>query len=164
MIVNAYTCYRAFHVAQGTKTKNILSQYDFRHSLSLAWMNPEEYWKTKRSGKRTMDFATEESRKRKNRAYTESENKPVRAPSLSTSSLDVRTGKLKCRANIHGLAHFPAMPTIRDPTCACHRWENSKRIYSSKFFCKVCKVNLCINCFEKFHTIHNVEELRHSAD
>ena len=29
MIINAYTCYQYFHVAQGTKTKNILSQYDF---------------------------------------------------------------------------------------------------------------------------------------
>ena len=66
MIINAYTCYRDFHVAQGTKTKNILSQYDFRHSLSLAWMKPEEYWKMQRSGKRTLDFATEESRKVKN--------------------------------------------------------------------------------------------------
>ena len=93
MIVNVYTCYHDFHVAQGTKTKNTLSQYDFRHSLSLAWMKHEEYWKTKRSGKRTLYFATEEVRKINNRAYTRSENKPVRAPSLSTSSLDVTTGK-----------------------------------------------------------------------
>ena len=134
MIINANTCYRAFHVAQGTKTKNILSQYDFRHSFSLAWMKPEEYWKTKRSGKRTLDFATEESRNRKNREYTQIVNRPVRAPYLSTSSLDVTTWRLKCRANIHGLAHFPSMPKIRDQNCACHRWANGKRIYSSIFF------------------------------
>ena len=58
IIVNVYTCYRAFHVAQGTKTKNILSRYYFRHSLYLAWMKPDKYWKTKRSGKRNMNFAT----------------------------------------------------------------------------------------------------------
>ena len=132
--------------------------------LSLAWMKPEEYWKMQISDKRTLDFATEESRKGKNRAYTRSVNRPVRASSLSNYSLDVTIGKLKCPANIHSLANFPVMPTIRDPICACHRWENGKRIYSSIFFCKVCKVNLCINCFEKFHTIHNVEELCHSVD
>ena len=117
-----------------------------------------------RSGKRTLDFATEESRKGKNLVYTRSLNRPVKASSLSKSSLDVTIGKLKCRANIQGLDHFPAIPTIRDPTCACNIWANVNRIYSYIFVCKVCKVNFCINVFEKFHTIHNVEELRHRVD
>ena len=101
--------------------KKSLSQYGFRHSLSLAWMKTEKDWKTQRYGKRNLDFATEESRKGQNRAYTRSVNIPVRSPSLYNSSLDVTTGKLKCRANIHSLSHFPAMLTIWGPTCACHR-------------------------------------------
>ena len=27
---------------------------------------------------------------------------------------------------VNSLAHFPSMPTISDPTCACHRWANGK--------------------------------------
>jgi hypothetical protein len=44
MMVNVYVCYKSYHVERGTQPKNILSQFECRRSLTLAWMHLEKYW------------------------------------------------------------------------------------------------------------------------
>jgi hypothetical protein len=48
MLVNSYVCYKSYHLENGTAKKKILSQFEFRRSIALAWMKPDEYWQTSR--------------------------------------------------------------------------------------------------------------------
>jgi hypothetical protein len=45
-LVNAYVCYRSYHLELGTDKKNILSQYEFCRSIALAWISPHKHWPT----------------------------------------------------------------------------------------------------------------------
>lgn len=68
---------------------------------------------------------------------------------LSDSSLG-RDGDLKCRLD-KTLNHFPKSCSSSNPQCALHQWAGSVS-QNQILFCPTCKVNLCIDCFELFHT------------
>ena len=44
MLVNAYVSYQSYHERVGTAKKDILSQFEFRREIALAWLKPEEHW------------------------------------------------------------------------------------------------------------------------
>jgi hypothetical protein len=166
MLVNSYVCYKSYHLENGTAKKNILSQFEFRRSIALAWMKPDEYWQTmnkkKENHKRKGAEADTSVRKRK-RSSPRTNTGAVRATYVTDSTLDAVAGKLKCRMNHHGLVHLPVTPTVKKPICACHRWavgDHNKRVRGQILLCKVCKIHLCLECFDKFHTEADITVLR----
>ena len=46
MLVNSYVCYKTYQESIGTDKKKILSQFEFRRSIALAWLKPDMYWPT----------------------------------------------------------------------------------------------------------------------
>ena len=142
-LVNSYVCYKSYHQEIGTDKKNILSQYEFRRSIALAWMKPDTYWNGRDGSKQRKKTAPSGPAKHSERIMQHSAGqKRPRAPNLSDASLNSRVGKLKCRMNHGTVSHLPLPPTIADPSCACHRWARKKRIYKQILLCSVCNVNL----------------------
>jgi hypothetical protein len=160
MLVNSYVCYKSYHLEKGTPKKNILTQFEFRRSIALAWMKPDEYWLT--TG--TKQAETSSAVKKRKRASPR--NKAVRAIYLNDTALNAETGKLKGRVNHHGLIHLPVPPTAIKPICACHRWAGNRKlpkVAAQILLCKACKIHLCLDCFDKFHTEVDVTALRRSV-
>ena len=46
MLVNSYVCYKTYQESIGTDKKKILSQFEFRRSIALAWLKHDTYWPT----------------------------------------------------------------------------------------------------------------------
>jgi hypothetical protein len=165
MLVNSYVCYKSYHLENGTAKKKILSQFEFRRSIALAWMKPDKYWQTmKQNHKRKRAEADTSVRKRKRSSPRTTG--AVRAIYVTDNTLDAATGKLMCRLNHHGLIHLPVTPSAKKPICACHRWaegNNKLKVSAQILLCKVCKIHLCLECFDKFHTEADITVLRSSV-
>jgi hypothetical protein len=57
---------------------------------------------------------------------------------------------------------MPRKPHADWPKCCLHRWAAKTDHKQGVMLCSVCKVHLCLHCFEKFHTIYNlVDEKEH---
>lgn len=171
MLVNAYVSYKTYHLEIGTPKKNILSQYEFRESIALAWIKPDVYWPTRNSRKNKTADKSSGDRNKKTRRESPRKNSAVpyvpqqKAIYCTDVSLHGTTGKLKCRLDHYGLIHLPVVTTSKKPVCACHRWAIGNRktkTAAQVFSCKICKVHLCVKCFDKFHTVADVEKLRES--
>jgi len=46
ILVNAYIVYRYMNLKEGVRKNVILSHYDFRMKIAVAWIGPELYWTT----------------------------------------------------------------------------------------------------------------------
>ena len=162
MLVNSYVCYKTYQESIGTDKKKILSQFEFRRSIALAWLKPDTYWPTMDKIAANNDPANNKKRKSQR---DETPYLHVRAAAVSNNSLNAETGKLKCRMDHVGNMHLPIKSTATKPVCACHRWAGGRtsRVAGAIVMCKVCLVSLCIDCFDKFHTLADVEELRRSV-
>jgi hypothetical protein len=82
---------------------------------------------------------------------------------VADNTLDAATGKPMCRMTHHGLIHLPVTPSAKKPICACHRWAGGRRkfkVSAQILLCKVCKMHLCLECFDKFHTEADITVLR----
>ena len=64
-----------------------------------------------------------------------------------------------------GNMYLPIKSAVTKPVCACHIWAGGRtsRVDGAIVMCKLFLVILCIDCFDKFHTLADVEELRRSV-
>ena len=86
-----------------------------------------------------------------------------RATAVTDINLEIGTGMAYSdRVDFKTHYHFPVKRQGKDPKCAIHRWANGKIVHgSSKIVkCQSCEIHLCRDCFELFHNVENVEELR----
>ena len=84
-----------------------------------------------------------------------------RAIHINNNTLCPRTRSLRHRLSIHSGAHMPQLSDSKTPKCALHHWGGRReRAFIVK--CGTCGVHLCIDCFEKFHTYQEVDELKKS--
>ena len=68
MLVNSFTCYETCLLSKGASKKNILSQYEFRKVIALAWIDPQTYWKSynrKRANNEANENTTRDTRSNK---------------------------------------------------------------------------------------------------
>ena len=181
LLVNAYVNYKKALIADG---KTPMSHYDFRRTIALSWIDSGEPSIAERrrerirqatpgtphSNKRTratLDMSNVTSTKRKrttppsgtsNATATSNSSKPAAKSShLNDQSIDNASGPFAKRLD-RFVDHFPVMPTERRPYCALHRCvgklDERKHVYK----CSHCKINLCIDCHQIFHTQVNVKE------
>ena len=84
-----------------------------------------------------------------------------RAIHINDNTLCPRTGILCHQLSVHSGAHMPRLSDSKTPKCALHHWSG-RRVRAFIVKCGTCGVHLCIDCFEKFHTCQEVDELTKS--
>jgi hypothetical protein len=180
--VNAYLFYQKMMDEFGVPKRDRLSQYDFRHSIALAWCSKDEPSMKQRrranlpntetvAGKRkaappptyarisrrkTSDTRTLESTPVSivavDNATKESSTKKGKASAVTDSSLTSTVGPFSRRLD-RDAGHWMTEVPNR-PKCALHRWAcgNDMSHRLNVHACSFCMVNLCIDCFRIFHT------------
>ena len=59
------------------------------------------------------------------------------------------------------LQHLPARPLVNDPRCQFHRYAGMNIAKSGAILlCQDCSVHLCIECYSKYHTLHDLSGLK----
>jgi Transposase IS4 len=162
LLVNAYVSYVKFNLMNGKKKNELLSHYEFRKAIALAWLDPDQY-DTK---DKVDDTVTPVSRKRKASEYEDSEGRATRgsvgskmasiknvkrANKVTNASLDPNDGLFANRLKMFP-RHWPVEPSLsKRPKCAFHRWAADLEEKTHVVMCSECKVHLCIGCFKMFH-------------
>jgi hypothetical protein len=156
-LVNSYLLYKTAHLYIWKKDpKTIISQYEFRYQIVLAWYGL---------------LSNETAEGSKKRAFvddTTSTSTPAatlffkKAKKVTDKALDPISGSLKARLNSD--YHYIQQSDAKDPVCSVCRWAHGDpslrvrgRIVGS---CDKCLVNVCLGCFKPFHTIGNVNKLK----
>jgi hypothetical protein len=74
---------------------------------------------------------------------------------MNNKALDLDKGSLSLCLNHYGISHWPKPPLGKvAPKCALHHWVSDREWQYKEgiMSCSICYVNLCIGCFELFHT------------
>jgi hypothetical protein len=160
-LVNSYILYVKYKLSVGCKKKQLLSQYEFRRDIAMAWIDPATYWTHRDDSpqkKRRTSVDAHKAARKKARPPVRAVNEVIvakqhRGQRISDSTLHPYTGALACRLYQH-LPHFPVTPnTKRPPKCALHRWATGGEAYRAQVFgCDQCEVCLCLDCFKVFHS------------
>lgn len=169
LIVNAYVAYVAANVCIWKKQKKyLLTHYNFRKSIALALIAPEELEDNDKASKDTSESVSV-GRPRKRQVSFVTTRSVARKPNqkacrVNDKTLDPTQGALQCRLNSN-VPHFPHddVDKIRNKAlrCALHRWvDRDTQIKRDVMVCSTCKVALCVRCFRKFHTESDVNKLR----
>jgi hypothetical protein len=167
-LVNAYVCYK--EVCEQNNVKP-MSHYEWRKSIALAWIDPNQYWPSRYSRTSSInpqnlevsDETSDRTGKRKASDDSVTTSSSKRATAITDEALDPRTGRLRDRLAVgHGL-HMPEAATDW-AKCSLHNWAAKKRTRAQIVKCSTCGINLCLVCFKGFHTIQEVSVLRNSVD
>ena len=140
MLVNAYVVYTAFLKEQGVLQKNMLTHYNFRKAVALAWISPEEYYQASKNTNATTPPAPSSNKKKLKRTEFFTDHSVAAAGKLTVT-----------RMNTY-LQHLPVPPNSERSRCGMHRWLGID-MQKDVMTCKSCNVNLCLRCYEGFHTI-----------
>jgi hypothetical protein len=141
MLVNAYVVYTTFLKEQGVHQKNILTHYNWRKAVALAWISPEEYYEPSKKTNALTPPAPSSNKKAK-----------LKRTEFFTDFSVAAAGKLTITRMNTYLQHLPVPPNSERSRCGMHRWlgiDTQKDVMT----CKSCNVNLCLRCYEGFHTI-----------
>jgi hypothetical protein len=165
LLTNAYVLYKTANIhIWKTPAKKLLSQYEFRKMIALAWISSERYGEVPKTLKRKVDDG-DSNCVRSTRSYCSSSTSiksNQKGVYVTDDSLNPTHGSLKIR--LSGLYHhLPARPQAKDPTCSLHRWASEDNSYKRRgniMKCECCNVNLCIECFNLFHTVEDVKSLK----
>ena len=163
-MTNSYILYCKYHKLH--RSKDTVSHYNFIKQIALAWINPELFPTPKVSS------AKRKSREEKTHINTRSKKRIIVEPDTfsgtSSSSkcnqvddktLDPVTGKLSIRLNTT-VQHFPELSNAKKPRCQLHRWARGREgsvVCSNVLVCSICRVSLCINCYNIFHKEANLK-------
>ena len=160
LLTNSYIAYKKYHLF--LDSDKILTHYDFIKAIALSWINREQYWpkeQTKKIKRKPDDnqIMTRQKKRVEFESLSSSSNnsKCIR---INDSTLHPVSGKLNCRLNT-SVQHFPEEPKTKRPRCALHRWARGREegeVMKQVLTCSVCRVNLCISCFNIFHKEANL--------
>jgi hypothetical protein len=149
LLVNAYVLYKTTHLYMWKKNKkSLMSHYEFRRQIALAWLLVEgETWSASKQIRTISDMST----------ATTSSNKSRK---VSAASLDPNNGTLRMRLDDD--QHFPVISTNKRPCCSLCHWvkeEKDTKNHLGIVACDKFRVSFCINCFKPFHTMSSVSRL-----
>jgi len=116
LLVNAYVLYKTVHLYMWKKNKkSIMSQYEFRCQLTLAWLlsgsDPGS-----QGIKHTCTISANES---------QCASSYSKARKISNASLDPNSGNLCMR--LDGDQHFPVIHTSKRPCCSLYMWVEQEK-------------------------------------
>jgi hypothetical protein len=160
-LVNAYVMYRHAHLyIWKMKESSLLSHYDFQKMVALHLINPEKYPLSGSRQKRKCDDG-DDSRTLRSR-NSDTENSSKKSAIMNDKTLHPDQGELRIRLNT-GYFHCPVRPKAKDPSCQLHRWASGDPKYKNRgsiLHCDCCNVNVCIECFDLYHKVSDVNRLR----
>ena len=180
--MNSYICYWTFCEDSGIKKP--LSQYEFQKAIALAWLDCSKYWpeqynkQNKRKRKRDNNFINVVRAPKKkmmsricrslsgldsSTAASVSSASTSRSSRITDQSLDPRTGALRKRLSTGQGLHMPGKSS-NDAKCGMCHWAVKKRTKANVLRCTTCNISLCCDCFLRFHTKVEVDDLRESFD
>ena len=165
LLTNSFILYNKFH--QLHDSKDTISHYEYIKQIALAWVNRNLHWPRKRISHKRKN-TTEE--KRQTRSRLQINNEDSKSTTTSTSkcipvddgTLHPVKGRLACRLTT-AIQHFPEEPSAKRPRCQLHRWARGREgpeVMSNIITCSICRVNLCIPCYNMFHKEANITELK----
>ena len=155
-MVNSYVSYKRYCELKGVPVQ--WSHHDWNEAIGYAHLDPDEDWPTKKSPPETPTSSAASASKK-------------RAPKIDSKALSPTRGRMKVRLDTN-VNHMPVVPRgpPRANVCQLHRWADKEfnpstddktgRKKNTKpagartgvMRCTVCNVNLCIPCWEIFHT------------
>ena len=159
--------------------KQPMSHYEFQKSIALAWLDPTTYWpnrmkncnKSIASTTSNSHRTTTISRKRKSTSSISSQsnqnpsinqdNIKKRAPPVNDKTLCPREGVLWCCLDMT-IPHLPSASNCKEPKCALHFQACKKKHRYCMLRCTACGIHLCIACYEKFHWIEEIGDLKNT--
>ena len=169
-LVNAYKMYRTYNLNMGIQEKNLMSHYDFRRAIAVAYvgsgetMMPGSISATARNTKRKLtpraSFSgtdTSAGSRRSARLYAPPKKK-TKCARFTNASLSAN-GNLRYRLVTNtNLRHLPLPPSIQKAHCQLHRWASeTNQGYSRRSVCyariamSTCAVNAMV-CSTKKRT------------
>ena len=153
-------CYISSHARE--KKKNLLSHYEFRNKIALAWLDSKEHWPNrdvksfvKKRSAASISSSIESERQTRSSTKPTPEPMQKRAKKLTDYSLDPNEGALKCRLD-HTVSHWPLPPCGKKVKCALHFWAAGIEDRAQIVKCSLCEVHLCVSCFQIFHVTHSL--------
>ena len=163
-LVNAYKMYRTYNLNMGIQEKNLMSHYDFRRAIAVAYVGSGETMmpgsisatarKTKRKLTPRASFSgtdTSAGSRRSARLYAPPKKK-TKCARFTNASLSAN-GTLRCRLATN-LRHFARPPSSKKAHCQLHRWASKTHKSESRrsvLLCGDCNVHLCSHCYALFH-------------
>lgn len=145
-MVNAYCCYRKHHEMNGSTP---VSHYEFQKQVAHVWLEKKYYEKEERSESLRATHAASMS------GLSTSSNSTLssKRSRISDSALHPTKGSLNCRLG-NCASHWPKPPKgkSRQIYCQLHKWAGGRRKYKDVAYCVECNVNLCLTCYERFHS------------
>jgi hypothetical protein len=178
MLVNAYILYVKHNTMMGKKKKDLLSHYEFRTQIALAWIAPGTYdprfannedsreamrkRKTRSPSNSVASNSSHQSRLAKlpprvsPRTINPANNVVAKNPAarFSDSSLAIG-GSLSMRLRTD-LKHRPARERKPKAKCQLHHWASSIEYHARTLWCQDCCVHLCADCFGTFHDVEDL--------
>jgi hypothetical protein len=167
LLTNCYILYRKYHLS--LKGKVPVTHYDFIKQITLAWINPdthwpkgtEAHWSKKRKAAEQQQQETVITRSAARKLNLEQTSPSLCIP-VTDNNLHPSTGKLKHRLN-YSLQHYPQCSKVKAPRCQLHRWARGRdkpAVKKGVVTCSVCRVHLCIPCFNLFHKEENLTDIK----
>ena len=158
-LVNAYVMYKTAHIyIWKSKESSIMTHYSFQKMVALHLINPENF---PLDGRENLKRKSNDDDVRSMRS-TASNTSSKRAPTINDKTLDPDQGELRIRLSTKYF-HCPVRPKAKDPSCQLHRWASNNPAHKTRggiICCDCCNVNLCLDCFDLYHSINDVERLR----
>lgn len=137
-LVNAYEIYKKKCQLEG---KAPMSHYKFREKICLAWISPDKYQpQTNTPVEDTTIHQTRASR-------SESDKKRKRREYMTTKVYDQ-----PAHVRLDATKRHWAKPCVKRTKCKVHRLWN-RTTFHNVFECQDCNVEMCLGCWESFHTI-----------
>ncbi len=147
-LVNSYVLYKRYCELKGVPV--MWNHHDWNEAVGYAHINPDEYWPRKKCPLKSGVQVTAGK---------------TRAPKMDSLALSPTRGWLRGRLD-NLVMHMPVNPEAATGTTVCqlHRWaykefnphddKNCKPagLHSQVMRCRTCQVNLCLGCWEIYHT------------
>jgi len=130
-----------------------MSQYDFRKSIALSWLDSETDQKQKRDDVSVV--TTNNSMGSSNKARR-----------INEVSLDPLSGALWIWLDDH--VHYLVLPAAKWPCCSLcwwvePNWDANREWCLNIGTCDKCNVSLCISCFKPIHRISDLKKLKNEV-
>jgi hypothetical protein len=164
LLTNSFILYKKFHTLHDSN--KTLSHYDYIKQIALAWVNQDMHWPTKKITRKRKTVSNE-PRQTRSRLSIDVDVESTSTSSTKCIPVDEKTlhpvkGRLSSRLTT-AVQHFPEVPVAKRPRCQLHRWargRQGKEVMSNVITCSICRVNLCVPCYNLFHKEANITELK----
>jgi hypothetical protein len=149
-LVNSYVAMKQYCELKGVPVKWM--HHDWNEAIAYTHINPNEYWPRAKSLPKIVDLDVTVAKEKSHK--------------MDSLALSVTRGWLRRRLN-GSVTHMPVLPDATKSTTVCqlHQWAykefnqgNTRKnpkpagLRSQVMHCRAFKVDLCLRCWEIFHT------------